>query len=94
MRSGIYLISLLLTSSLVNVLVQRILNYYPTHRLYFGEIETPYCGFQGAPMMPRGGSLSVGCTPDHCSPSCLGDVEKLSVCLFFFFLMTYDRDFK
>merc|ERR1719154_331438 len=46
-------------------------------------------------MMPRGGSLSVGCTPDHCSPSCLGDVEKLSVCLFFFFfffLMTYDRD--
>ena len=27
------------------VLVQRILNYcpnYPTHRLYFGEVETPY----------------------------------------------------
>ena len=22
--------------------VQRILNYYPTHRLYFGEIEKPY----------------------------------------------------
>ena len=29
----------------VYVLVQRILNYYhnfPTHRLYFGEVETPY----------------------------------------------------
>ena len=27
------------------VLVERILNYYPnypTHRLYFGEVETPY----------------------------------------------------
>ena len=38
------LISLLLTSSLF-FLVQRILNYYPnnpTHRLYIGEVETPY----------------------------------------------------
>ena len=29
----------------VFVLVRRILNYYPdypTHRLYFGEVETPY----------------------------------------------------
>ena len=26
----------------VFVLVQRILNYYPTHRLYFGEVEKPY----------------------------------------------------
>jgi len=29
----------------VYVLVQRILNYYPnypTHRLYFGEVKTPY----------------------------------------------------
>ena len=37
-RSGIYLLS-------VSVLVQGILNYYPnypTHRLYFGEVETPY----------------------------------------------------
>ena len=43
-RSGIYLISLFLTSSLVYALVGRILNYYPnypTHRLYFGEVETP-----------------------------------------------------
>ena len=35
-----------LTSSLFFVLVQRILNYYsnfPTYRLYFGEVETPYC---------------------------------------------------
>ena len=39
------LTSLLLTSSLVFVLVQRILNYYPNypaHRLYFGEVETAY----------------------------------------------------
>ena len=30
----------------VDVLVQRILNYYPnypTNHLYFGEVETPYC---------------------------------------------------
>ena len=30
----------------VYVLVRRILNYHPnhpTHRLYFGEVETPYC---------------------------------------------------
>ena len=27
----------------VFVLVQRILNYYPTDRLYFYEVETPYC---------------------------------------------------
>ena len=27
----------------VFVLVQRILNYYPTYRLYFGEVKTPYC---------------------------------------------------
>ena len=26
----------------VFVLVRRILNYYPTHRLYFEEVETPY----------------------------------------------------
>ena len=26
----------------VSVVVQRILNYYPTHRLYFREVETPY----------------------------------------------------
>ena len=42
---GIYLISLLLTIFLFFVLVQRILSYYPnypTHRLYFGEVETPY----------------------------------------------------
>jgi len=41
-RSGKYLMSLLLTSS-VFVLVQRILNYYPdypTSSLYFGEVET------------------------------------------------------
>ena len=37
-RSGIYLLS-------VSVLVQGILNYYPnypTHRLYFREVKTPY----------------------------------------------------
>ena len=31
----------------INVLVQRLLNYYPnysTHRLYFGEVEAPYSG--------------------------------------------------
>ena len=41
-RSGKYLISLFLTSSTVFFLLQRILNYYPTHRLYLGEVETPY----------------------------------------------------
>ena len=44
-RSDKYLISLFLTSSLVYVVVARILNYYPnypTNRLYFGEVETPY----------------------------------------------------
>ena len=33
----------------VFVLVQRILNYhpnYPTHRLYFGEVETPYSWYK------------------------------------------------
>ena len=45
MRSDKYLISLFLTSSLFFVLVRTILNYYrnyPTHRLYFEEVETPY----------------------------------------------------
>ena len=40
-----YLISLFLTSPRFFVFAQRILNYYPnypTHRLYFGEVETPY----------------------------------------------------
>ena len=44
-RSGKYLISLFLTTFSVDVLVERILNYYPnypTHHLYFGEDETPY----------------------------------------------------
>ena len=36
------LISLFLTSYLFFVLVKRILNYYPTHLLNFGEVETPY----------------------------------------------------
>ena len=34
----------------VFVLIQRILNYhpnYPTHRLYFGEVETPYSRLLG-----------------------------------------------
>jgi len=46
-RSGIYLISLFPTSSLVYVLIGRILNYYPsypTRRLYFREVEIAYCG--------------------------------------------------
>ena len=44
-RSGIYLISLFLTILSVFILVQRNLNCYPnypTYRLYFGEVETPY----------------------------------------------------
>ena len=35
----------MLTSFSIYVLVQRLLDYYPnyaTHRLYFGEVETPY----------------------------------------------------
>ena len=44
-RSGIYLISLFLTSSHVYILVGRILNYYPnyhTHHLYIGKVKTPH----------------------------------------------------
>ena len=43
-RSGIYLIFIDNLLS-VSFFVQRILNYYPnypTHRLYFGEVEKPY----------------------------------------------------
>ena len=42
-RSGIYIISLFVNFLSVFVLEQRIFKYYPnhpTHRLYFGEVET------------------------------------------------------
>ena len=42
----------------VFVLVRRILNYYPTHRLYFREVETPY-------RSSRRGSYQVGGTAGH-----------------------------
>ena len=46
----------------VFVLVQRILNYYPnypTHRLYFGEVETSYRGHNFARYGPNPGNIEI-----------------------------------
>jgi len=54
--------------------VQRILNYYPTHRLYYGEVETPYIKV-GYPS--RGGMLPKKPTETKGSPG--GVVFRYSV---------------